>query len=734
MKKVIRTACPRDCFDSCSILATVENGCLTEVAGDPQSPITKGHLCPKGEAYVSWVLHPGRLTSPLRRKGRRGDGQWEELGWGEALDYVADRLKKLKDAHGSDSILYHWGTGTHFGMFYYMVPFRFFNLMGGATNLRGSLCANAGHEAVKYTYGESFGYDPHDVLRSKYIIVWGRNVTSTNIHTTPLIFKAMEANNAKLVTIDPRRTEIANKSHRCLQPRVGTDGALALGFMNVLIEKDLYDHDFVSNHTHGFDALKDLVSRYSPAVVEGITGISRDVITEVACEYALTKPANIKVGMGLQHNTNGGQTFRAVSSLVALSGNLGRAGGGLDYPNSRFTYPRSYNVEMRMPEKNINKSTIPVVKAGHHLEQKNTPLKGLFIWAANPVTQNPDSNKFIRAMLNPDLEFSVVMDPFMTDTAKLADVILPAATSFEQNDVGISYGHPYMQIQQKTMEPLPGSRGDYWIFRQLALRLGFGEAFPEDDMEMVKAIINREKDHSIAEHITVEGLREQPMRVKYPDVSWVDKTFKTPSGKVEFYCDRLKELGCNPLPDYEEPLESHIRTPDLAQKYPLSFITAHSAFSMHSMDYKNPLMHKFCPEPVLHLNADDAKVRNIEDGDWVRIYNDRGSIKALVHISRKVGAGTTSFDQGRAVNDGCANFLTADYLTDFGENAAYFTCLVQVEKFTAGARPPDSSECSFAAPGAESLHRAAPGYTQNAEEQTGAEDHCKEMRGVGEKP
>ncbi|MCL5024050.1 MAG: molybdopterin-dependent oxidoreductase [Nitrospirae bacterium] len=679
--RVVRTACPRDCFDACSILATVEKGKMVKIEGDAASPITRGHLCPKGEAYIPWVYHPERLTHPLKRTGARGEGKWEKISWEEALDLVTEKLRGLKEKYGSDSILYHWGTGTHFSLYYGILPFRFFNLMGGAMNLRGSLCANAGHSAVAFTYGESLGHDPEDIVNSKYIVFWGKNVTSTNIHHMPFIYEAVEKNGATLVTIDPRFTEIAAKSAIYLQPRIGTDGALALGMMNVIIREGLYDSEFVKNHTVGFDQLKKLVKEYPPERVMSITTLPKESIIGLARDYATIKPARIEVGMGLQHNSNGGQTFRAIASLVAISGNLGISGGGLGFPTSRFTYPRAHNLELKLTQMDKNKSTVPVVKAAEAiLTGKPKPIKGLFVWAANPVNQNPDTGKMIRAMKSSNLEFSVVLDPFMTDTARLADLVLPSCTSFEQTDVGISYWQYYMQLQQKVIEPLEGSKTDLEIFRELAKRFGFEEYFSHSEEEFAELAINRKLDRSIVEHVTVQKLKEGPIRAKMPNVVWSDRKFPTPSGKVELYSERLISLGVNPLPIYEEPLESHVRTPKLAEKYPLSLISRHSRFSMHSMDYKNPLMKKVNPKPLLDIHPRDAEERGISNGDLVTVENDRGKVSVIARTTRAIKPGVVSLPQGWSLQDGCSNFLTADYLTDIGENASYFTCLVQVTK------------------------------------------------------
>jgi len=680
-KRVVRTACPRDCFDSCSILVTVEKGKMVKIEGDAASPITQGHLCPKGEAYIPWVYHPERLTHPLKRVGERGEGKWEKISWDDALDLVADRLRGLKDKYGSDSILYHWGTGTHFSLYYGTLPFRFFNLMGGATNLRGSLCANAGHAAIAYTYGESLGHDPEDIVNSQYVVVWGKNVTATNMHIVPFIFEAIEKKGAKLVTIDTRFSEIAAKSDIYLQPRVGTDGALALGMMNVIIGEKLHDSEFVKNHTVGFDQLKELVREYPPERVETITTVPKESIIRLAREYATMKPARIEVGMGLQHNTNGGQTFRAIAALVAISGNLGISGGGLGYPTSRFTYPRAHNLEMKLSRLDERKSTVPIVKAAEAiLTGKPKPMKGIFIWAANPVAQNPDTNKVIEAFKSKNLEFSVIIDPFMTDTAQLTDVVLPGCTSFEQTDIGIAYGHYYMQLQQKVIEPLEGSKTDIEIFRELSKRLGFEEYFSKSAEEFAELAINRTPDKSIVDHVTVQKLKEGPVRAKLPKVVWSDRKFPTPSGKVELLCERLSDIGVNPLPVYEEPAESPLRTPELAKKYPLSLISRRSRFSINSMDYKNPLMRKMNPKPLLDIHPQDARERGITHGDRVIVENERGKVILEAKVTGAIKPGVVSMTQGWSLSEGCSNFLTADYLTDIGENASFHTCLVQVTK------------------------------------------------------
>ncbi len=679
-RQVIRTACPRNCCDQCSILATVENGRIVSVDGD-NTAITQGILCPKAKAFVPWVYHESRLKYPLRRVGERGEGKWEKMSWTEALDLVAEKLLGLKDKYGSDSILYLWGTGGHLALHYGIVPFRFFNLMGGATNMRGSLCANAGHTAVAYTYGESLGHDPEDMVNTKYLLVWGKNHSTTNIHALSFICEAVEKNSAKLVTIDPRLTEIGGKSDWYLQPRPGTDGALALGLMHVIIERRLYDEEFVSNYTVGFEQLSELVKKYTPEYVEQITTILRDDIVRLAVEYATTKPARIEVGMGLQRHTTGGQTFRAIASLAAICGNLGISGGGLGFPTSRFTYPRSHNLALKLDEKNINKTTIPYPKMAEcMLSGKPKPIKGLFIWAGNPVNQNPDTNNVIKALKSKDLEFSVVIDPFMTDTVNLMDVVLPGCTFLEQDDVGVSYWHYYIQIMQQVVPPLEGAKTDIEILRELANRMGFGEYFRDDAKEFVRQAINHKPGYSIVEHVTVEKLREGAMHINAPKIVWADRKFPTPSGKVELYCERLMKVGCNPLPDFEEPKESVVRTPELAAKYPLSLISKHSRFSMSSMDYKNPILRKINPRPVVDINPADAAARGIQDGDMVLVENGRGKLTIHARVEHRIKRGAVAIPFGWNLADGTVNVLTADYLSDMGDNACYYTCLVEVTK------------------------------------------------------
>lgn len=676
--RIVKTCCPRDCFDSCGILAYVKDGKVVRLKGDPAHPITKGQLCVKVEPFHLWVHHPDRLKTPLKRIGERGEGKWAEITWDEALDTTAQRLRGIMDKYGPESIFYLWGTGTHSNLYYRMIPYRFFNALGGATNILGTLCIAAGHRGVEFAFGQSAAHNPEDVLNSKTIVEWGKDIAACNMHFVPFINKAIEENGAELISVNPLATELALKANLFIQPYPGTDGALALGMMNVIINHGAHDIEFIDRYTIGFDKLKERVKEYPLDKVERITGVSAHKIEKFALKYARNKPSSVWLGMGLQHHTNGAHIFHTIACLAAITGNVGISGGGVN-PTNRLGSDSVVDFSLRLEGLKKHKKTIPIVQfAECILSQKPHPIKALFIWASNPVTQNPDTNKTVKALKSENLEFIVVIDPFMTDTAKFADIILPGCSYLEQTDVGASYWHFYIQMQQKAIDPLPGSKTDFEIFRELAKRLGIEEYFDKTEEEY--AFESIKKGIPATEGITLEKIKDGPFRFNLPDVMFADKKFPTSSGKIELYSERKANLGFDPMPIYLEPEEGPAKTPELFKRYPLHFISYHSKFSMHSMDYKNPLIREIHPEPTLEIHPRDAEKRGIKSGDLAIVHNDRGSVRIKGKVSKRVKEGVVAMEQGWGPEKGCANMLTADRLTDLGYSPTYFTCLVEVAK------------------------------------------------------
>ena len=507
---------------------------------------------------------------------------------------------------------------------------------------------------------------------------WGKDIAACNMHFLPLISRAIEENGAKLISVNPLATEMALKADLFIQPYPGTDGALALGMMNVIIHHGAHDIEFIDRYTVGFEKLKDRVKDYPLEKVERITGVPARKIEEFALTYAKNKPSSIWLGMGLQHHTNGAHIFHAIACLAAITGNVGISGGGIN-PTNRLGSDSVVESSLKLESMNKPKKTIPIVQfAECILSQKPHPIKAVFVWAANPVTQNPDTNKTIRALKSKELDFIVVIDPFMTDTAKFADIILPGCSFLEQIDVGPSYWHFYVQMQQKVIEPLPGTKTDFEIFRELAKRLGIEKYFDKTEEEY--AFESIKKGIPATDGITLEKLRNGPFRFNLPNVMFEDKKFPTPSGKIELFSERKASMGFDPLPIYLEPEEGPAKTPALYKKYPLRFISYHSKFSMHSMDYKNPLIREIHPEPTLEIHPADAKKRGLKRGDLVIVHNDRGSVKIKVNVSRRVKEGVVAMEQGWSPEKGCANMLTADRLTDLGYSPTYFTCLVDVKR------------------------------------------------------
>lgn len=672
MGKTVRTACPRNCYSTCGMLAEIEDGKLVRVAGDPANKATHGHLCLKGLAYPQRVYSPDRLLYPLRRNGRRGGGKWRRISWEEAYTEITMQLQRIKAEYGPAAVLYYTYSGAS-GLLAEAFPLAFWHLYGGYTGTFGSLCWAAGLEATRLSYGENKHSAPWDLTNAKLIIVWGKNPASTNIQEMEYIEAAAEKG-AELVVIDVMKTPTADKADIYLQPRPGTDGALALGLANVIISLGLQDEEFIEQHTTGFAAFKELAAQYPPERTAAITGVAARDIIDLAVHYAKTKPANIIFGYGPQRFSNGGQTVRAASLLPALTGNVGKRGGGWTYANLQGFLPHTLPLPP-VPEQ--VRVSIPIGKLATGLaETDNPPLKFGWVQCGNPATCNPNAGKVIEGLKK--LDFLVVVEQFMTDTAELADIILPAKTLFEETDVVSGYWHSYIQIRDKAIESPGEVKPETQIFRELAARMGFSsEYFPVDtEAALDKVLTQCHPDLSLAR------LREGPIIAPWAqEIAWSDYRFATPSGKIEFYAAEAKEKwGVNPLPDFTEPVEGPA-TPERQKKFPLQLMTAHPRQRIHSQFNNLAWMAEINPEPEIMLHPKDAAARQIGDGDRVRVYNDRGELRLKAVLDWGVRPGLVNIYEGWWLKQGgSVNLLSQDRMADMGNGTAFHDCLVEVVK------------------------------------------------------
>ena len=668
--EIINSVCPKDCFGSCALQVKLESGKAVEIKGNSHHPLTGGRLCSKGKNYLSMVYSSKRLLYPLKRVGSRGGGKFERISWDEALNIIYKKLQKLKIQFGPESILYY-RRYANLGIMKNCAS-GFWNQFGGYTSTYGGLCDAAAQEAIKLTYGVVKHNRISDIENSRLIILWGINPVYTHLHLQHYLNKAI-GKGAKLISIDVRENESEKKSVLSLHPRPGTDGCLALGIAHQLIKRNVPDKTFLEKYTFGFSQFEEMVREYPLSHVSTITEIPEDKIEKIVNymeeypEYALF------CGMGVQKYTNGGQTIRAISLLPALTGSLGKKGCGFYFsdrqapePNWPFIPPDSVNI----------RNSIPIAKLGSGIEkQTNPPIKAAWIEQGNPMTSNPNVNLLAKA-LN-ELDFIVVSDLFMTDTANMADIILPAASMLEYNDLIMGYGHSYIQLQQKVIEPLGECKHETEIYRLLGKKFNFNlEYLPENNLATIEKIIEKANFKT-----SVNELKEKPyLHSSYQEIVFNDMKFNTPSGKIEFYSQRVKDnWGKEPLPIYHESFENRYSSPALYKKYPLNLISIHAKNKMNSQFSD---MSIYREEPFIQINSEDAKKRRIAEEDKVKVFNNRGNIILKAKISSKIPEGIVLLNFGwwNIVHHVNVNMLTGEYESDIGNGTAFHNCLVEVKK------------------------------------------------------
>lgn len=670
------TVCPKDCFGSCSLEVEVEKGKVIKVRGNRNSPVNQGRICIKGNNYSNMVYSPERLLYPLQRIGKRGKGEFKRISWEQALDIIHKKLKNLKEQYGPESVLYY-NRFANLGAVK-NCAYGFWYQFGGFTSTYGGLCDSAAQEAIILTYGEVKHNKISDLENSKLIILWGSNPAYTNIHLMHHVNNAVDKG-AKLITIDIRENESGAKSHLYLNPRPGTDGCLALGIANQLIENNLIDNDFISQHTFGFTEFKGLVKNYPLGKVSDMTGIPLRKIKTIigfiknAPEYALI------CGMGVQRYTNGGQTIRAISLLLALTGSIGKKGCGFYFSDRQAP---ELNWPFSPPKPRRIRNSIPVAKLASELDnQADPPVKAVWIEQANPMTSNPNTNLLTRAMNQLDL--IVVVDLFLTDTARMADIILPATSMFEYYDLITGYGHSYIQLQQKLIEPPGECKHESEMYRLLGKKFGFNlDYLPENDLSTIEKIIIKSNLNT-----DVEELKEKPyLHPSYQEIAFSNFKFNTPTQKIEFFSQRMRDRwGKDPLPTYNEPVENKYTSPNIYIKYPLSLVSSHAHNKMNSQFSDISILKE---EPFVWINPHDAAKRGINENDKVKIYNERGSLilKAILTEKATPGIAHTYFGWWGGVHQANINKLIGDYVSDIGYGTAFQNCLVEIKKKNRGKK------------------------------------------------
>ena len=708
--KVVHAVCSHDCPDSCGVLVTVDQrtGRAMKMQGDPSHPVTRGFLCGKVAKYLDRVYSPERLLYPMRRKagapkgpsgygavrGREADA-FERISWDQALGEIAAKLKKIAAEFGPESVLPYSYAGTIGKLGYGSMDRRFFHRLG-ASQLDRTICSTAGGQALKSVYGVKLGTPPQDFVHAGLILAWGANIHGNNVHLWPFIEEARRKG-AKLVVIDPYRTRTAALADEHLVINPGTDAALALGMMHVILSMGLEDREYIARCTSGFDELKAhaLRSEYSPEKVAAATGISAETIAWLARAYATAgrtngeRPAVIRLNYGIQRSENGGTAARAVCMLPLLTGAWTYKGGGLQLSTSGSFPFNDTALEMpelmqasplRRPSRVVNMSQLGQALTTLGDRAKDGPrVKAMFVYNSNPAAIAPNQNDVLRGMLREDL-FMVVHEQFFTDTADYADVLLPAPTFLEVKDVQGAYGHLFVQLSERAIVPLGEAKSNVALFGELAARMGFTEAcFDDRDEELIDQAL--ETNHPWFAGITRERLEREghvPLQLPVDPAGEVlpfstAEWFKTPSGRGEL----------TPVPVFAAPTESRANAAKGA--YPLEFLPRKADNYMNSTFANLPPHQRMESRTagVLEMHGIDATARAIVTGDEVEVFNGRGRLALKAVVNGHVGAGVVSarLDWNKLSADGGnVNALTSETLTDIGGGPTFYSTLVEVRK------------------------------------------------------
>jgi anaerobic selenocysteine-containing dehydrogenase len=679
----IRAVCPHDCPDTCSMLVTVEDGRAIRMAGDPDHPFTRGFLCTKVARYLERTYHDGRLLYPQIRAGAKGEGKFRRATWDEALSLIAERLRGVIDSeHGPQAILRYSYAGTMGLINGDGMAERFFNRIG-ASKLARTICASAGMEALNLTYGTRMGTDPETIGASKLILLWGTNTLTSNPHLWPFIRMA-KANGARVICIDPLRTRTADSSDEHIAIRPGTDAALALGIAHVLFRDGLFDRQYLDEMTAGWEKLRDrALNEYAPDRVAAICRIPVETIEHLARRYGTLRPTFIRVNYGLQRHAGGGTAVRAISILPAITGAWNDVGGGMQLSSSGTFGLNTAAIE-RADFLPAGTRTINMSRLGEALLDINDPpVKAIVVYNSNPASVAPDRERVLAGFRRDDL-FTVVLEHFQTDTADYADVLLPATTQLEHDDLHKAYGHLYVMYNRRAIEPLGESLPNAEIFRRLAAKMELdAPALQESDETLMRQALTGTAAASA--HITLDELRERAyMRLDLPTphLPWQRGAHvPTPSGKIEIDSPAVAALGFDGVPEYIPPYESEERAPELAKRFPLALISPPAHSFLNSTFVNVASLRRSAGKPTLEIHAEDARARAIESGQRVSIFNDRGRFTAEAVISDRVRPGVVSAPSvwwGKLTDGTNANQTTSEALTDLGGGATFYDNLVEV--------------------------------------------------------
>ena len=677
------TVCPHDCPDTCGIRAEVSDGRVVSLRGDPDHPITQGWLCAKVDPYLEFVYHPDRLTHPLRRAGHRGSGRWQRIGWDEAIAEIATRWRAIIGQYGAAAILPYSYSGTLGLVQMGAASTRFWNRLG-ASRLRRSICGAAAEQATIATLGARLAPSYDNVLKSRTVVVWGSNPVSSGPHLMPFLRRA-QRNGCRLIVIDPVRSRTARGAALHVAPRPGSDGALALGIAALLVERGRHDEDFLRRHCTGWPELRARLAEYPLQRVADVTGVAAAVIEEVADAYA-EQPSAIVTSDGINRNRNGGQTVRAIAALPAITGSYGVAGGGLMYSTSDTVRWDAHSLhharECPPAPRTVNMNRLGAALTG---ECSDPPLMGLYVFGANPAAISPNAGLITEGLKRDDL-FTVVHELFMTDTADYADIVLPATSQLEHTDLHKAYGHTCVALNTPLVAPIGESKSNWDVMRLLSGAMGFDEPWLHQDAAQVidEVLVASAVAEPRLKSVTLARLRREPVIDMGGDrLPFADRSFPTPSGKVELYAQSLADQGLDPLPGWSEAPDMAAPPDDCDPDDGLDLITAAAHHFVSSSFANSERLRAREQEPLLDIHPEDAARRGIGDGDTVTVSNRRGWCRLRVRLGDVVRPGVVASPKGwwsKHHGGRNINWTTPDTLADMAGQSTFQTNRVWVAK------------------------------------------------------
>ena len=679
---VFRSVCPLDCPDACALHVTKKDGKIIKVSGNPEHPITKGAICHKVRHMTDRIYHPERVLHPLKRIGPKGKGEFRRISWEEAIEEIVKRYQNIIQEHGPEAILPY----SYYGNMGFVnadgMDRRFFHRLG-SSQLDQTICSIAGNVGYGYTMGVTGGISPEETIKSKLIVIWGGNLVSTNMHQVVLAEQARK-NGAKIIVIDVHKNQTGKWADWFIGIRPGTDAALALGMMHLLFAEQMVNEAFLEDYTYGWKELREHVKAYPPERVSRITGVPKEDIIKLARMYGETSPSFIRIGNGLQHHENGGMNVRTIACLPALTGQWALEGGGAVKSNG--WYAQVNFSALQKPELRSNKQarTINMNQIADALLDLDPPIHALFVYNSNPAVVAPNTTKVQQGLMREDL-FTVVHDLFITDTAKYADIVLPATSSFENTDLYKSYWHHYMQLQEPIIPAQGESISNFQLFKTLAKAFGFDEdAFDDTEEDLIEQALDFPSNPYL-QGVTLQALKEKGwVKLNMEAGKPFLKKLPTTSGKIEFYSETMENQGLPPLPTYIPLAEGFDTESDAGKddRYPLMFVSPPNHQFLNST-FANVKKHQSLEkQPLLQIHRVDAAKRGIVDSDLVRIFNDRGYCVLRAKVCEDMLPGTL-ISQGLwwgGERQNRVNHLTSTRVADMGGGATFFSTTVQVEK------------------------------------------------------